>query len=66
MTLEQMGFIGGITYDRILFSRPKTFANYNECIEFNLTYKEIELINIDTIDMMLLEAIYAKAKELFE
>ena len=43
----------------------KTLVNYNECIEFHLVYKEIEITNIDTIDMNLLEAIYNKAKELF-
>jgi len=66
MTLEQMGYIKETIDDRVLYKRPKMLSDYNEWIEFNLTYKEIELINIDSIDMMLLASIYAKAKELFE
>ena len=65
MTLEQMGFVKETIDDRVLFSRKDMFGIYCEYIEFNLTYKEIDITNIDTIDMMLLEAIYAKAKELF-
>jgi len=66
MTLEQMGFVEERIDDRVLFSRPKMLVDYLEYIEFNLTYKEIELINIDRIDTMLLEAISTKTKELFE
>lgn len=66
MTLEKMGYIKETIDDRVLFKRPKMLNDYHEWIEFDLSYKEIELINIDTIDMMLLEAIHTKAKELFE
>lgn len=65
MTLDKMGFVEERIDDRVLFSRPKMFVGL-EYIEFNLTYKEIELINIDRIDTMLLEAISTKVKELFE
>lgn len=70
MTLEQMGFVEERIDNRIIFKRPKglpiTMSSYNEWIEFHLVYKEIEITNIDSIDMMLLEAIYSKSKELFE
>lgn len=66
MTLEKMGYIKETIDDRVLYKRPKMLSDYNEWIEFHLTYKEIDITNIDSIDMMLLESIYAKAKELFE
>ena len=66
MTLEQMGFIKETIDDRVLYKRPKLFFDYYEWIAFNISYKEIDISeSIDTIDMMLLEAIYNKAKELF-
>ena len=65
MTLEQLGFVEERIDNRVLFSRKDMFGIYCEYIEFHLVYKEIDITNIDTIDMMLLEAIYAKAKELF-
>ena len=65
MTLEQLGFVEEKIDNRVLFSRKKLFANYREYIEFHLIYKEIDLINIPSIDMMLLEAINEKVKELF-
>lgn len=66
MTLEQLGFVEEINGNRVFYSREKMFGGFLEYIEFHLTYKEIDITSIDTIDMMLLEAIYAKAKELFE
>mgnify|MGYP000950784427 CR=1 FL=1 len=66
MTLEKMGYIEERIDNRVSFKRPKMFSDYYEWIGFNLTYKEIDIININSIDMMLLESIYAKAKELFE
>jgi len=65
-TLEQLGFIEELNGDRVYFSRQKYFGIYREWIEFNLSYKEIDIININTIDMMLLNAIHTKAKELFD
>lgn len=65
MTLEQMGFVEERNGNRVYFSREKMFVGL-EYIEFHLTYKEIDLTNINSIDMMLLEAIHAKTKELFE
>ena len=66
MTLEQLGFIEERIDDRVLFKRPKLFFDYYEWIAFNLSYKEIDISeSINTIDMMLLEAIHTKAKELF-
>ena len=65
MTLEQLGFVEERINNRVLFNRPQIFDSYREYIEFNLTYKEIEITNIFSIDMMLLEAVYNKAKELF-
>lgn len=66
MTLEHMGFVKEIIYDKVLFKRESIVGTHYICIEFNLKYKEIEFTNIDTIDMMLLNAIYIKVKELFE
>ena len=66
MTLEQMGFVKETIDNRVLYKRPKLFFDYYEWIAFNISYKEIDISeSIDTIDMMLLEAIYNKAKELF-
>lgn len=66
MTLEQLGFIEEKIDNRIFYKRPKMLVDYHEWIIFYPTLKEFELSNIDNIDMMLLEAIYTKAKELFE
>lgn len=65
MTLEQLGFVEERIDTRILYKREKYFVHYYEYIEFDISFKEIDIINIDELDMMLLEAIYAKAKELF-
>ena len=61
-TLEQLGFVEERIDDRVLFKRPKLFFDYYEWIAFNLSYKEIEITNIFSIDMMLLEAIYKKQR----
>lgn len=67
MTLEKLGFIEEKLDDRVLYKRPKLFFDYYEWIAFDLSYKEIEISdNINTIDMMLLNAIHTKAKELFD
>jgi len=67
MTLDQLGFVEERIDNRVLFKRPKLFFDYYEWIAYDLSYKEIDISdNIDTIDMMLLDAIYTKAKELFD
>jgi len=67
MTLDQLGFVEERIDNRVLFKRPKLFFDYYEWIAYDLSYKEIDISdNIDTIDMMLLNAIYTKAKELFD
>jgi len=67
MTLEQLGFVKETIDDRVLYKRPKLFFDYYEWIAFNLSYKEIEISdNINSIDLMLLNAINEKVKELFD
>lgn len=66
MTLEELGFVREPIENRFVYKRTYTFIDYHEWIEFYPTDKDFDLQGIDTIDMMLLEAIYNKAKELFE